>query len=152
MRKGTMVRGRRGKRRDLARLCYQLADKALTVRNGSRVLVVALAESLCTPSTQNSESAESQSHNIRPQSHPVYDAVIIPGGGLKMESRARLQARLKKAWTLRHNTKYFILLSRGTTHASRLDRYRFPIDECKADAQFLYSLGDVDRKKLLLEC
>ena len=100
------------------------------------------------------ESAESQSHNIRPQSHPVYDAVIIPGGGLGEDGKPRtfVQARLKKAWTLRHNTKYFILLSRGTTHASRLDRYRFPIDECKADAQFLYSLGDVDRKKLLLEC
>ena len=66
------------------------------------------------------ESAESTSQNIRPQSHPVYDAIIIPGGGLYEDGKPRtfVQARLKKAWTLRHNTKYFILLSRGTTHAS----------------------------------
>ena len=100
------------------------------------------------------ESSESKFQDTHSQGHPAYDAVIVPGGGLGKDGKPHtfVQARLEKAWEFRHNTKYFILLSRGTTHASRLDRYGFPIDECKADAQFLYSLGDFDRKKLLLEC
>ena len=91
---------REEKRLDLARLCYQLADKALWVRNGSRVLVVALGRNRYVRQVHKTvhESAESQSHNIRPQSHPVYDAVIIPGGGLGEDGKPRtfVQARLKK--------------------------------------------------------
>ena len=44
------------------------------------------------------ESAESTSQNIRPQSHPVYDAIIVPGGGLYKDGKPHtfVQARLEK--------------------------------------------------------
>ena len=157
MRNGAMVRGRE---RKSVWNWHDYATSVLLRRYGYVTVPVFLLSLLAgivmyaKYTKQLHESAESTSQNTRPQSHPVYDAIIVPGGGLYKDGKPHtfVQARLEKAWTLRHNTKYFILLSRGTTHASRLDSYGFPIDECKADAQFLYSLGDVDRKQLLLEC
>ena len=71
--KGTMVRGARGKGLDLARLCYQLADSAY----GYVTVPCSCCRSwpivMYAKYTKQHESAESQSHNIRPQSHPVYD-------------------------------------------------------------------------------
>ena len=45
------------------------------------------------------------------------------------------------------------MLSRGTTHkAPPLGSVGFPIDECKASANYIYSLGDVRPQQILLEC
>ena len=82
----------------------------------------------------------------------MYDAIIIPGGGLTKDGRPHsfVQARLKKAWNSRHEAKYFITLSRGTTHLPpKLDQNGYEIDECKASARYLYSLGDI--KKDIIE-
>ena len=85
----------------------------------------------------------------------MYDAIIIPGGGLTKDGRPHsfVQARLKKAWNSRHEAKYFITLSRGTTLLPpKLDQNGYEIDECKASAQYLYSLGDIKKDRILLEC
>ena len=81
----------------------------------------------------------------------MYDAIIIPGGGLTKDGRPHsfVQARLKKAWNSRHEAKYFITLSRGTTHLPpKLDQNGYEMDECKASAQYLYSLGDIKKDRV----
>ena len=85
----------------------------------------------------------------------MFDAIIVPGGGLEKNGQPHLyvKLRLQKAWELRNSTTYIIMLSRGTTHkAPPLGSVGFPIDECKASANYIYSLGDVRPQQILLEC
>lgn len=84
-----------------------------------------------------------------------YDAVIIPGGGLEPGTdspqpwvRARLDAALK----LSSATKYFVALSRGTTHRPPpLDTRGFPILESAASAKYLVDNGGIDPTRILLD-
>lgn len=84
-----------------------------------------------------------------------FDAIIIPGGGLEPDSslpqpwvRARLDAALK----LSSRTKYFVALSRGTTHRPPpLDARGFPIAESAASAKYLLDHGVEDPARILLD-
>lgn len=84
-----------------------------------------------------------------------YDAIIIPGGGLEPDTnlpqpwvRARLDAALKLA----PRTKYFVALSRGTTHRPPpLDSDGFPILESAASAKYLVENGLENRSRVLLD-
>ena len=84
-----------------------------------------------------------------------FDAVIVPGGGLVPETgepRPWVKARLDAALELKHRTKYYIVLSRGTTHRSPpLSKSGQPIDEAVASAKYLTENGIVDKKRILLE-
>lgn len=85
----------------------------------------------------------------------TYDAIIIPGGGLEPGSslpqpwvRGRLDEALKRST----NTKYFIVLSRGTTHrAPPNDSAGFPIDESSASAKYLIDHGIDDTSRILMD-
>jgi uncharacterized SAM-binding protein YcdF (DUF218 family) len=85
-----------------------------------------------------------------------YDAIIVPGGGCQPGGlpHKHVQARLERAWELRNTTRYFIFLSRGTTHKPPPIHKGtgFPIDECKASADYFYSMGEVRKERILLEC
>ena len=85
-----------------------------------------------------------------------YDAIIVPGGGCRPDGlpHKHVQERLRKAWERRTTTRYFILLSRGTTHKPPPihEETGFPIDECKSSANFLYAMGQVEQNQILLEC
>lgn len=84
-----------------------------------------------------------------------YDAIIVPGGGLHPVSslpQPWVCARLDAALKLSERTKYFILLSRGTTHRPPpLDDRAYPIDESAASAAYLLNNGIKDPRRILLE-
>lgn len=83
-----------------------------------------------------------------------YDAVIIPGGGLERETglpNAWVRGRLDKAIKMSNDTRYFIVLSRGTTHkAPPLDTRHFPITEAAASAKYLVEKG-IEASRVLIE-
>lgn len=85
-------------------------------------------------------SAESMTSNAKSAS-PKYDAVIIPGGGLESGTNLPnpwVRERLDAAVRLSSETRYFIVLSRGTTHRpSPLDDRGFPISEAAASAKYI---------------
>lgn len=86
-----------------------------------------------------------------------YDAVIIPGGGLEAGTdlpnpwvRARLDAAIKLA----SDTRYFIVLSKGTTHRPPpSDSRGFPVTEAGASAKYILanSDGEIDPERILVE-
>lgn len=86
-----------------------------------------------------------------------YDAIIIPGGGLEVGTdlpnpwvRARLDAAIKLA----SDTRYFIVLSRGTTHRPPpSDSRGFPVTEAGASAKYILanSEGEIDPERILVE-
>lgn len=86
---------------------------------------------------------------------PLYDAIIVPGGGLEPGTsfpnpwvRARLDAALK----LSSSTRFFVVLSRGTTHRPPpLDGNGFPITEAAASAKYLLENGISQPERILLE-
>ena len=81
-----------------------------------------------------------------------YDAIIIPGGGLS-EGRplAWVTARLDAALLHAKDTRYFLVLSRGTTHKQPpLDANGFPVDESAASARYLIERG-ITPSRVLLE-
>lgn len=84
-----------------------------------------------------------------------YDAILIPGGGLDVQHALPhpwVCARLDAALALKHKTRYFILLSRGTTHKPPLYDYRgFPISEADASAKYLLENGVEDPARILLD-
>lgn len=83
-----------------------------------------------------------------------YDAVVVPGGGLDHESRepaAWVVARLNSALELDEQTRYYIVLSRGTPHrAPPRDGADFPVDESVASARYLMKRG-VAASRILLD-
>lgn len=85
----------------------------------------------------------------------TYDAVIIPGGGLdplSAQPHPWVQARLRAALALDTRTRYFIVLSRGTTHRPPpRDAAAFPISEAAASARFLLDNGLSDPSRILLD-
>jgi hypothetical protein len=84
-----------------------------------------------------------------------YDAVIVPGGGLDPETgepRPWVAARLDAALTLDAVTKYFIVLSRGTTHRPPpSDSRGFPVDESSASAAYLLRNGVARPSRVLVD-
>lgn len=84
-----------------------------------------------------------------------YDAIIIPGGGLDPLTHLPQKwvlARLDVALKLSSRTKYFVALSRGTTHRPPpLDARGFPILESSASAKYLMEHGVDDPKRVLLD-
>lgn len=84
-----------------------------------------------------------------------YDAVIVPGGGLEPRTNQPqpwVRARLDAAIELSSRTKYFVVLSRGTTHRSPpLDARGFPILESATSAQYLLEHGIDDPGRILLD-
>lgn len=82
-----------------------------------------------------------------------YDAVVVPGGGLCAESgtpRPWVVSRLEAAVKLDSFTRYFIVLSRGTTHKPPpQDSSGFPIDEAAASAAYLLRNGVADPARIL---
>eukprot|EP00177_Eucheuma_denticulatum_P000404 GFKZ01000699.1.p1 GENE.GFKZ01000699.1~~GFKZ01000699.1.p1 ORF type:complete len:228 (+),score=22.07 GFKZ01000699.1:217-900(+) len=84
-----------------------------------------------------------------------YDAVIIPGGGLEPgtnQPQPWVRARLDAAIKLSSRTKYFVVLSRGTTHRSPpFDARGFPILESEASARYLLKHGIDDPGRILLD-
>ncbi|CEM02523.1 unnamed protein product [Vitrella brassicaformis CCMP3155] len=102
-----------------------------------------MAQSCCMSKTQRKSEDEP----------PMYDAVIIPGGGVDQQGVPHpwVVERLKRALTLDKQTKYYILLSRGTTHkAPPLDSEGVPIDEAAAGAKYLAEHG-VSTDRILME-
>lgn len=85
----------------------------------------------------------------------TYDAIIIPGGGLDPLTNLPqkwVQARLDAALNFSSRTKYFVALSRGTTHRPPpLDTRGFPILESAASARYLIEHGIDDPKRILLD-
>ncbi|CAN8062521.1 unnamed protein product [Agarophyton chilense] len=92
---------------------------------------------------------------FEPEAHRKYDAIIIPGGGLEQRTalpqpwvRARLDAALK----LQNQTKYFLVLSRGTTHKPPpRDTAGHCIDEASASAKYLLDNGIRDAERILMD-
>lgn len=86
-----------------------------------------------------------------------FDAVIVPGGGLEPGTNlpnSWVRARLDAAIKLAPDTRYFIVLSRGTTHRPpELDSRGFPITEAAASAKYLLanSAGTIEPERVLLE-
>jgi hypothetical protein len=84
-----------------------------------------------------------------------YDAVVIPGGGVDPESgevRPWVAARLDYALKLNAVTRYFITLSRGTTHrAPPRDSRGFPVDEASAGAAYLLRNGVAEPGRVLID-
>lgn len=84
-----------------------------------------------------------------------FDAVIIPGGGLEPETalpQTWVRARLDAALKLSSHTKYFVALSRGTTHRPPpLDAGGFPILESAASAKYLLDHGVNNPERILLD-
>lgn len=81
-----------------------------------------------------------------------YDAILIPGGGVRLNYELPLWTvkRLKKALEIQH-CRYFILLSAGTTHKPPpLDKDGFPIYESIAAANYLLQKG-IEPEKILYE-
>jgi len=83
---------------------------------------------------------------------PGYDAILIPGGGVREKGELPLwtQRRLDQALKLRRD-EYVITLSAGTIHRPPpLDDAGFPILESIAAAHYLITRG-LDPKKVLTE-
>ncbi|KAI0565377.1 hypothetical protein FGB62_19g261 [Gracilaria domingensis] len=87
--------------------------------------------------------------------HRKYDAIIIPGGGLEAQTalpQPWVRARLDAALELHHQTKYFIVLSRGTTHKPPpRDTQGYSIDEAAASAKYLLDNGVRDAERILMD-
>lgn len=85
----------------------------------------------------------------------TFDAVIVPGGGLDQvtkEPHAWVISRLDAALKYSNRTKYFIVLSRGSTHKPPpLDSDGFPITEAAASARYLRDNGVIDPDRILLD-
>lgn len=85
----------------------------------------------------------------------TFDAVIIPGGGLEVGTNFPnpwVRARLDMALRLATNTRFFVVLSQGTTHRPPpLDRKGFPISEAAASAKYLLENGISEPSRILLE-
>ncbi|KAJ1617322.1 DUF218 domain-containing protein [Pavlovales sp. CCMP2436] len=72
----------------------------------------------------------------------VFDAIVVPGGGLTADGEAPpwVRARLDKALELYEDNRdaYIILLSRGTPHkAPPIDSEGRPVDEAQVSAEYL---------------
>ncbi|PXF48291.1 hypothetical protein BWQ96_01980 [Gracilariopsis chorda] len=84
-----------------------------------------------------------------------FDAVVIPGGGIDANTglpQPWVCARLDAALKLRDQAKYFIVLSRGTTHKPPpKDREGFSIDEAAASAKYLLDNGIEDAERILMD-
>ncbi len=84
---------------------------------------------------------------------PRYDAVVVPGGGLRADGRptAWVGARLDAALAHEKETSYFLVLSRGTTHKPPpVDARGYAIDEASASGAYLIH-GGVAPERVLLE-
>eukprot|EP00041_Stephanoeca_diplocostata_P021086 m.484446 g.484446 ORF g.484446 m.484446 type:complete len:277 (-) comp21731_c3_seq10:3380-4210(-) len=78
------------------------------------------------------------------------DAVIILGGGLNDHGQPHewVKARLDLAAT--YNAKYYIVLSRGTTHKPPpTDKAGFPIDESVASAKYLVQRHNISKDRII---
>eukprot|EP00188_Purpureofilum_apyrenoidigerum_P000808 Plantae.Rhodophyta-Purpureofilum_apyrenoidigerum.ctg13995.p1 GENE.Plantae.Rhodophyta-Purpureofilum_apyrenoidigerum.ctg13995~~Plantae.Rhodophyta-Purpureofilum_apyrenoidigerum.ctg13995.p1 ORF type:complete len:222 (-),score=33.80 Plantae.Rhodophyta-Purpureofilum_apyrenoidigerum.ctg13995:289-954(-) len=78
------------------------------------------------------------------QSDAPFDAVIIPGGGLDETGAPHpfVKSRLRAALEVSPRPRWFITLSRGTTHRGPpLDVNGRPVDEATASAKFLVNGG-----------
>lgn len=84
-----------------------------------------------------------------------FDAVVIPGGGIDENTglpQPWVCARLDAALKLRDQAKYFIVLSRGTTHKPPpKDRAGFCIDEAAASAKYLLDNGIDSVERILMD-
>ncbi|KAJ8906781.1 hypothetical protein NDN08_003267 [Rhodosorus marinus] len=83
-----------------------------------------------------------------------YDAVIVPGGGLDDRGRMHpfVEERLEAALRVDPRPKWFIVLSRGTTHRiPPRDETGRPIDEATVSANYLMSKG-AEPSSVLKEC
>lgn len=72
------------------------------------------------------------------------DAVVIPGGGLDAKGQPHpfVIARLAAAVRVEPRARWYIVLSRGTTHcAPPLDKTQRPIDEATVSAAYLTDHG-----------
>lgn len=81
-----------------------------------------------------------------------WDAVVVLGGGLDAAAQPQpwVIARLERAIQVADNTKYIIVLSRGTPHKPPpLDTLGFPVDEATASARFLIQVGGQNPQKIL---
>ena len=85
----------------------------------------------------------------------LYDAVIVPGGGLEPGTNlphSWVRSRLDAAIKLYSRTQYIIVLSRGTTHRpSPRDSRQFPVSEAEASAKYLIVEGKLDPSRILLD-
>ena len=82
----------------------------------------------------------------------LYNAVLIPGGGIKQGNDVPLwvKKRLDRAIEI-HQDEYIITLSAGTTHKPLpLDRDGFPVFESTAGAKYLIKKG-VNPRQILCE-
>ncbi len=83
-----------------------------------------------------------------------YDAVVVPGGGLDHSTRqpaAWVISRLESALELDSNTRFYIVLSRGTPHrAPPRDGGDYPVDESVASARYLMEHG-VSSSRIILD-
>lgn len=95
------------------------------------------------------------STDLRP-GRDSFDAVIVPGGGLEPETclpQPWVRARLDAALALNGHTRYFVVLSQGTTHRPPpIDVTGFPISEASASAKYLLCNGVTDATRILLDC
>lgn len=83
---------------------------------------------------------------------PEYDAILIPGGGVRQGGELPLwtRRRLHRA-VQRQAGEYLITLSAGTVHKpTLLDDYGFPIYESAAAARYLMEQG-IDGRQVLME-
>lgn len=81
-----------------------------------------------------------------------YDAILIPGGGLRNDGDLPpwVRNRLDKAVEI-DSTRFFMTLSRGTSHkAPPSDEEGFPIDESLAGARYLIARG-ISKNRILFE-
>jgi hypothetical protein len=84
-----------------------------------------------------------------------YDAVVVPGGGIDPctgAPRPWVAARLDAAIQLDEVTRYFMVLSRGTTHRSPpINTRGHPVDESTASAAYLLKNGPIDPSRVLVD-
>jgi hypothetical protein len=84
-----------------------------------------------------------------------YDAVVVPGGGIDPKTgapRPWVAARLDAAFHLDAVTRFFMVLSRGTTHRPPpLNARGHPIDEATSSAAYLIRKGVQDPSRILVE-
>jgi hypothetical protein len=96
---------------------------------------------------------DSMTITVEEAAKKVYDAVVVPGGGIVPETGAPhpwVCERLNAAAQLDCATRYHIVLSRGTTHrAPPVGPDGFPVDEAAASAMYLYAAGVADAGRIL---
>lgn len=105
----------------------------------------------------NDDSADAADHtrdvSVDEAVKRSYDAVIVPGGGLDAATGTPhpwVKARLDLALRLDPNTRYHIVLSRGTTHRpSPTTSAGFAIDESAASAAYLLGNGVKEARRIL---